>query len=227
MGRELQKKKNRSSIPKVKRKQKSKKLNFKGNQIISQNWDKNLTLSQNYRRLGLTAKLNSSIPHALKITSATSAPNTDDPFTITNNPKSAVIVPKEARIERDPETGAILRIVDPDEENRKHNPLNDPLNDLESDSESDPQPSNSEHGIIAQLEAEAALEAPKKPRTQSKREVEWIEALVEKYGDDTRKMFWDKRLNPMQQTEADIKKRIKKWKQTKAREECQDIRVGA
>jgi hypothetical protein len=39
MGRELQKKKNRSSIPKVKQKPKSKRhLNPKGNPIIAANW---------------------------------------------------------------------------------------------------------------------------------------------------------------------------------------------
>lgn len=38
MGRELQKKKNRSSIPKVRHKPKSKKLNIKGNPIVAANW---------------------------------------------------------------------------------------------------------------------------------------------------------------------------------------------
>ncbi|KAL8776805.1 MAG: hypothetical protein Q9213_008121 [Squamulea squamosa] len=38
MGRELQKKKNKSSIPKVKHKPKSKKLNLKANPIVAANW---------------------------------------------------------------------------------------------------------------------------------------------------------------------------------------------
>lgn len=38
MGRELQKKKNRSSIPKVKHKPKSKKLSVRGNTIVASNW---------------------------------------------------------------------------------------------------------------------------------------------------------------------------------------------
>jgi len=38
MGRELQKKKNRSSIPKVKHKPKSKRVNPLGNAIIAANW---------------------------------------------------------------------------------------------------------------------------------------------------------------------------------------------
>jgi len=38
MGRELQKKKSRSSIPKVKHKPKSKRLNVRGNAIVASNW---------------------------------------------------------------------------------------------------------------------------------------------------------------------------------------------
>lgn len=66
--------------------------------------------------------------------------------------------------------------------------------------------------LEAQVEAEAAELEKRKPRTQSKREEEWIERLVEKYGDDTRAMVRDRRLNPMQQSEGDIKRRIRKWK---------------
>ena len=38
MGRELQKKKNRSSLHKIKHKPKSKKLNIRGNPIVARNW---------------------------------------------------------------------------------------------------------------------------------------------------------------------------------------------
>jgi nucleolar protein 16 len=38
MGRELQKKKNRSSVPKIKLKPKSKRINPLGNAIIAANW---------------------------------------------------------------------------------------------------------------------------------------------------------------------------------------------
>src|SRR4051794_16783581 len=58
MGRELQERKNRSSRPTVRQPNRRKKaLNPSGNQLIAQNWDKKATLSQNYRRLGLVAKL--------------------------------------------------------------------------------------------------------------------------------------------------------------------------
>jgi nucleolar protein 16 len=36
--------------------------------------------------------------------------------------------------------------------------------------------------------------------------------LVAKHGDNLRAMARDKKLNPMQQTEADLGRRIKKWR---------------
>jgi len=52
--------------------------------------------------------------------------------------------------------------------------------------------------------------APKTPRHQSGGEREWLERLVARHGDDVRAMARDRRLNPMQQTAADIARRIKK-----------------
>lgn len=66
--------------------------------------------------------------------------------------------------------------------------------------------------IVQQLEDMAARAPEKKPRKQSEREREWIERLVGKYGDDHKRMARDMKLNPMQQTEADIRKRVDKWR---------------
>jgi len=129
----------------------------------------------------------------------------------------------EARIERDPETGAIISVLD----ERKPNPLNDALNDLEDDDEEVWEGFVNEHGVVdgsaaatsgtagtdvvRQLEA-SAMPAEKRIRKQSEREEEWIERLVNKYGDDYQKMSRDMKLNPMQQSIGDIKRRVKKWK---------------
>ena len=72
-------------------------------------------------------------------------------------------------------------------------------------------------GVVAELEAQAEEEAAqlsrkKRPRQQSKREEEWIEGLVGKYGDNVGAMAKDRRLNPMQQTEADIARRVGRWR---------------
>jgi nucleolar protein 16 len=180
--------------------------------------DKNQTLSQNYKRLGLTARLNhisgGTEKTAASLQSAANARIKNDRFAVSGS--GAAI--SEMEVERDPRTGFVLRIID--EAPRKPNPLNDPLNDLE---ESDPEewegfdniPSiktGAETETTAKLEDIASKGVRKAPKKQSQREQEWIERLVEKYGDDYGKMFRDIKLNPMQQSEGDIKRRVLRWK---------------
>jgi nucleolar protein 16 len=104
------------------------------------------------------------------------------------------------------------------------NPLNDPLNELDSDSEAEDKDeqeyeewggireTGGETEVVKSLMEEARHPAEKKPRHQSEREREWLGRLVAKYGDDTAAMARDRKLNPMQQTAADIARRIKKMK---------------
>lgn len=105
------------------------------------------------------------------------------------------------------------------------NPLNDPLNELDDDEadEWDGFAMVPEHGeeeqvnpVIRELEEAAKNGERKAPRKQSQREEEWLERLVARYGDDYGRMARDRKLNPMQQTEADIKKRVKKWQSSQA-----------
>ncbi|KAF2262819.1 hypothetical protein CC78DRAFT_618158 [Lojkania enalia] len=231
MGRELQKKKNRSSIPKRRHKPKSKKKVL-SNPIIAANWNQKETLSQNYRRLGLTARLN----HATGGTEKTikllglndpqssradaAADSTAHKLNIVSRAPESVPA-EEVQVERDLETGAILRILN-EPSQKRHNPLNDPLNELE-DSEPEewdgfamvPEEEQSENPVIRQLEEAARNGGRKAPRKQSQREEEWVERLVGKYGDDYARMSRDRKLNPMQQSEGDIKRRVKKWRETR------------
>lgn len=99
------------------------------------------------------------------------------------------------------------------------NPLNDPLNALDSDEDGVAKEKESKDsridgnaGIVRELEAAAgAGDGKKKPRTQSQREEEWIERLVERWGDDLKGMVRDRRLNPQQQSQGDLRRRIRKW----------------
>ena len=103
----------------------------------------------------------------------------------------------------------------------KFNPLNDPLNELEySDDEvewngfamvPERRENEAQNPVISELEEAARNGVRKAPRKQSDREGEWLERLHNKYGEDYGKMARDRKLNPMQQTESDIKKRMKKW----------------
>ena len=96
------------------------------------------------------------------------------------------------------------------------NPLNDPLNELSDNEPGTVVADGKTHAsteIVRQLEEQALLEAPKKPRQQSKREEEWIANLVATYGEDYRRMVRDRKLNPMQQSEGDLRRRIRRWKE--------------
>jgi nucleolar protein 16 len=190
------------------------------------------TLSQNYRRLGLTARLN----HATGGTEKTiallglndanssradaAANSTADALNIVSKAKAPENIPtEEIEVERDPETGAILRVTGTF--GTKDNPLNDPLNDIVADDEEmewdgfamvpERREGESENPVIRQLEEAAMNGAKKAPRSQSSREQEWVERLVSKYGEDYSMMARDRKLNPMQQTAADIRKRVAKW----------------
>lgn len=135
-----------------------------------------------------------------------------------------VVEVEELEVERDPETGAIIRVIGQQEE--IDNPLNDPLNEIEEiDGEEwngfamvpEKREGEETNPVIQQLEEAARNGARKAPRSQSEREREWLETLVSKYGEDYGRMARDRKLNPMQQTEADIRKRIKKLKTSNAK----------
>ncbi|KAL1868288.1 Nucleolar protein 16 [Diaporthe australafricana] len=218
MGRDLQKRKNRSSRPTIKQSNRLKKpLNPLGNSTIARNWNKKETLSQNYRRLGLTAKLGKAtggVDPATKV----SAPNGGAQDTLAVTPNSgAGAAFRSVKVERDAD-GRIVRVL------RKDNPLNDPLNDIESDDDDaqddtgaagrseakeKKEKSVGETRVVDLLEAEASRPTEAHKRHQSQQEREWLGRLVARHGDDTAAMARDAKLNPMQQTAANISKKLK------------------
>ncbi|KAI4164317.1 MAG: hypothetical protein LQ342_001963 [Letrouitia transgressa] len=229
MGRELQKKKDKSSIPKVKQKPKNKRLNIKSNPIVAANWSKSLTLSQNYHRLGLTSKLNAragGVEPSTPLPSYDSRPKKSDSLSIVN-PKATTLIPETVKIVRDPDTGAIIQVlhdgVVDTEPSKKRKPLNDSLSSDDEAllSQHDLRPlypstekKERHEGIISELEKQVmAGETKKRPRKQSTREEAWIERLIKKYGDDVNGMVRDRKLNPMQQSEGDLRKRVRRWKE--------------
>jgi len=182
-------------------------------------------MSQNYKRLGLSSRLNATTG-GVEQRAHNKDTQLDGTFQNSLSGKcTRQLVPQETRVERDPQTGHILRIIRPErgnemdqDNNRAYKPLDDPLNDLDKDEEiSTNLPKTS---VIAELEAQAAEEAihlakTKRPRQQSQRECEWVESLVKRHGDDIMAMVRDQKLNPMQQSEGDIRRRVKIWNATR------------
>ena len=208
-----------------------------GNDSLHRSRDRNQTLTQNYRRLGLVHRLNApSGGSERRSTQAGYEEQPEDNLYIKGSAKATTkeFSVGEARVERDPETGKILRVIhdgddgDNDEievAGRKHrgsNPLNDPLNDLSDDEDrvEDFKKSNDGSAIVRQLERQAAQEGhavqTRKPRHVSKREEEWIERLIERHGEDVGAMARDMKLNPMQQSVGDLRRRIRKWQESQA-----------
>lgn len=260
MGKIRQKKKNRSELPKARPKNRGviksgrKKINVLGNAIIANNWlvyifqlpllctenqcsqrdryrDRNQTLTQNYRRLGLVHRLNAPAGGSeRRATDDGYEEQPEDNLHIRGSAKATTgqLAAKEAKVERDPETGKIIRVIHDDDEievaGRKHrgsNPLNDPLDNLANEEdrvEEMVKQGNAGSGIVKQLERQAVQEGHavegKKPRHMSKQEQEWVERLVARHGDNIGAMVRDMKLNPMQQSAGDLKRRIRKWKES-------------
>lgn len=137
------------------------------------------------------------------------------------------MIPETVKIVRDPDTGAIIQVlhdgVVDTEPSKKRKPLNDSLSSDDEAllSQHDLRPlypstekKERHEGIISELEKQVmAGETKKRPRKQSTREEAWIERLIKKYGDDVNGMVRDRKLNPMQQSEGDLRKRVRRWKE--------------
>ena len=190
--------------------------------------DRSLTLSQNYKRLGLSSRLTAptgGIEKKPRPDQATSVQAEDrDSLSICNTLSTTKLEPKEVKVERDPATGRIIRILREDKVGggvytRYKRGLKDPLDNMTDDEKEAPQ-TREQTSIVAMLEAQADQEAAaeaknKRPRQQSRREEEWIAQLISKYGNDIRAMSRDRKLNPMQQSEGDIGRRVRTWMQRK------------
>lgn len=201
----------RSSIRKNTRRVKDKKkdVNIHSNPIIAANWDKSLTLQQNYKRLGLASKLShiagGQEQKVETLTQIRERKAKEDEFSIKpadieniDDPNS--IPEGEARLVRDPETNEITKIL--------YGAMKVPARN-KSDEIEKPE-------VIKQLEEYGEKYSKiKHDRVQSEREQDWIKALYEKHGDDYEKMKWDKKLNINQQSAGDLKRRIQKWKKLK------------
>jgi len=221
MGRELQKKKRRAGKQPVRRKPKSKKQVLQ-NELIAENWDPKKTLSQNYRKIGLVSKLGHRAGGVEKRTD-------DDGVTSVRNEPLAILPGTthtqkpiaEVQLEIDPETGNPT--LSKGSGSQLDSWAGDSLNDPDDSDVDEPNWTSlgrlpTQRGgtsVTAALETLAAGGIRHGPRMQSQREQEWVERLVEKHGENYGAMFRDVLLNPMQQSEGDIRRRVVLWRRNK------------
>ncbi|RLV90631.1 Nucleolar protein 16 [Spathaspora sp. JA1] len=198
----------RSSVRKNTRrvKDKQRNINIHSNPIIAANWDKSLTLQQNYKRLGLRAKLGSMAggaeQHVVSLTEIRAKRDKknqevgSDVDEDTEDPEKIPV--GQAKIIRDETTNEVIKVI---------------YGKKKSGEEEDEEKVKEDSEVVKQLQEYGKMHSQiKKTRHQSSREDEWLRTLYEKYGDDYEKMKWDKKLNIYQQTPGDLKRRINKWK---------------
>ncbi|KAI4217765.1 MAG: hypothetical protein LQ349_009038, partial [Xanthoria aureola] len=164
-------------------------------------------------------------------------------------PDADILVPGTARIVRD-EKGEVVRVLyhdnDGDDNDKRRGEVEwrgrrlvDDLGD-DDDVEGDERVVGTQHeiftggkdegevgdgnGVVRQLAMAARRgERKKGGRKQSQREEEWVERLVGKYGDDVGRMARDRKLNPMQQSPADIARRVRMWREGRSKGDGNDV----
>jgi len=206
----------RSSVGKVSRRKKDshKKAHKFGNQIIADNWDSKLTLSQNYERLGLKVRLgkkSGGIEKKLRIIKPIKVDDEDEDELLENVPNEkndddkeidpydpANILEGTAKLIKDKD-GKVVKVI---YGTKKLNADQEESNIIEISRKV-----TKDSSVVEALEKLASVDV-KREKVISDREVEWLKKLQSKYGEDYEAMKWDRKLNPFQESAGKLKKRF-------------------
>ncbi|EMR11590.1 hypothetical protein PNEG_00034 [Pneumocystis murina B123] len=160
--------------------------------ILSEKWKKEKTLEQNYRELGIVLKQNKEKESPRK------AEESNGFFS--NKKNLLKLKPNEAQILRD-DQGNIIKVI-----YEKQYDFDDELNEIAMEN------TKAKTQVIEELKNKIKNNI-KFNRRPSQNEINFLNRLIELYGDNVDAMAKDIKLNPMQQTAADLRRRISKLKQ--------------
>ncbi|KTW29398.1 hypothetical protein T552_01351 [Pneumocystis carinii B80] len=158
--------------------------------ILSEKWKKEKTLEENYKELGIVLKQNKQ--------SNIKEEEYNGFFSNENN--LLKLKPNEAQILRD-DQGNIIKVI----YGKKYD-FDDELNEIAMENR------KAKTQVIEELKNKIKNNI-KSDRKPSQNEINFLNKLIERYGDNVDAMAKDIKLNPMQQTAADLRRRISKLKQ--------------
>ncbi|KAJ2450095.1 Nucleolar protein 16 [Coemansia sp. RSA 2336] len=173
------------------RAEKNRKKKFTGHPLLRELWDDSLTVTENYRKLGLVSKLNG-------VSGGTVKEPAQQPQEETEDDIKKSIPQGYGLIERD-DDGNIINVILPDE----------PQDPLDSDYEPEPVKAKKEGAQI--LEKYSQEYETRKDRWMSQGERKILQAFIDKHGDNYQAMFWDQELNKQQLTARQLQKKIEKY----------------
>ncbi|KAJ2849216.1 Nucleolar protein 16 [Coemansia brasiliensis] len=178
------------------RAEKNRKKKFTGHPLLRELWDDSLTVTENYRKLGLVSKLNGVSGGTVKEVTHQSQEEEEKEEKEEDIKKS--IPQGYGLIERD-DDGNIVNVILPDE----------PQDPLDSDYEPEPVKAKKEGAQI--LERFSQEYETRKNRWMSQGERRILQKFIDKHGENYKAMFWDQELNKQQLTERQLQKKIEKY----------------
>ncbi|KAJ2159608.1 Nucleolar protein 16 [Coemansia sp. RSA 552] len=185
---------------------------YKGHPLLREHWDDSLTVTENYRNLGLVSRLNGVSGGVVKNVIPAHQPKPDDEDGEADGEGAVVqrtdgMTEEELRrtipqgygiIERD-EAGNVVKII----------MAEDGGDPLDSDYDAGTTKAKKEGARILEKYASEYTERQKSWLSEGERQK--LQSFVDKHGSDYNAMFWDGKLNTQQLTRRQLQKKIESF----------------